>query len=180
MPCIRLFYGTKTGNTEYVATLIQAAMSDLLDSVANIANAHAADLSHADVLLLGTSTWEGGTLQEDWARFLPTLKQIDLHGKKVALFGLGDGHAFSGLFVNGLRILYDIVKAGGAEVIGRWPVAGYDYEHSQAIEGDHFVGLVIDIENSSDLTVQRVSDWVALLRRQIKAVPHHDDCEYLG
>jgi len=114
-------------------------------------------------------------LQRDWAHFLPQMDGLDLRGKKVALFGLGDAKAFSGLFVNALRILHDTARERGAEIIGAWPADGYDFAYSAALEGDHFVGLVIDEENQSDLTVDRVGRWAALLRPYLTGRAANDE-----
>lgn len=164
MAGVKLFYGSTSGNTLDVALLLETALSDVIRSVNNIAEVAPEDLQDADALILGVSTWDIGALQKDWARFFPGLDKVDLHGKKVALFGLGDAKGFSGLFVNALRTLYDKVKERGADIIGQWPTAGYEFDYSAAIEDGQFVGLVIDQENQSDLTVQRIGEWAALIR----------------
>lgn len=179
MAVIKLFYGSSTGNTRDVAHLIKAALGDLVQEVRNIAESSPDDLRNADILILGVSTWERGELQRDWAQFFPHLDEIDFRGKKVALFGLGDAHGFSGLFVHALRTLYDKVRERGAEVIGAWPIDGYVFEYSAAVENGHFVGLVIDQHNQSDLTVQRVGEWAAHIRPPLKGKTKRDgDASY--
>lgn len=171
MADIRLFFGSTTGNTQRVAELIQSAMGDALTSIANIADASPGDLAGADALILGVSTWEVGELQEDWNVFFPNLDQIDLSGKRVALFGLGDGSGFGGDFVNGMGTLYKKVVARGAEVVGSWPSDGYEYEDSTAIQGNRFVGLAIDEDNQSEKTEERVAGWVASIREALSTEP---------
>lgn len=179
MSGLKLFYGSTSGNTEGVARLIEAALGSVLHSVTNIALARPEDLEDADALILGISTWDMGAPQEDWAAFLPRLDTIDLSGKRVALFGLGDAKGFSGMFVNGLRILYDHVAARGATVVGRWPTDGYTYEVCEAVVEGTFVGLVIDQENQSTLTHQRVVQWVRQIQGELQ--PHQrQDGELLG
>ena len=167
MADIRLFYGSTTGNTERVAELIQAEMGTALASVNNIANATPADLEHADAVILGTSTWESGELQQDWEDFLPKFDQIDLSGKKVALFGLGDAAGFPDEFVNGLGTLAARVKQCGAELVGQWSTEGYEFVDSTAVVDGNFVGLVLDEENQPELTEQRVKQWVAEIRPKL-------------
>ena len=93
----------KTRNTARVAQLISGEMGDLVESVKSIAQADRRDVGDAEALMLGVSTWADGQLQYDWKRFLPRLDEMDLSGKTIALFGLGDARGYSGEFVMSLR-----------------------------------------------------------------------------
>jgi flavodoxin len=44
-----------------------------------------------------------------------------------------------------------------------WPVEGYSFDASAAVEGDHFVGLALDDDNEAAQTPQRISAWVKQL-----------------
>jgi len=164
MANIRLFFGSTTGHTNYVADLIKQEMGDALTSVADIRDASVEDLESADALILGIPTWNEGDLQNDWDTFLPQMEHLDLSGKKVALFGLGDAASYTDDFANGLGTLYRQVKQCGAEVVGSWPTEDYEFLNSKAVEGDHFVGLVIDEDNQPEMTEQRVHDWVEMIQ----------------
>ena len=59
---ITVIYGSSTGNTEHAAQLIAGKLGG---RAVNIRNASAADFQ-ADLLILGTSTWGCGELQDDW------------------------------------------------------------------------------------------------------------------
>jgi len=166
MPAITLIYGSTSGNTETVARLIEDAWGEPLNEVVDVARARPGHLRDADYLILGTPTWEDGALQEDWASFLPLLKTVDLTGKHVALFGLGDSGAFPGMFVNALRELHDAVEERGATIAGKTSTRGYDFGFSAAVDGGRFLGLVIDEENQSHLTSSRVDAWVQQLREE--------------
>ena len=163
---IRVIFGSTTGNTEHVAELIKRELGTQVKRCESVTAVDADEFGKADLLILGSSTWENGQLQDDWEEFLPTLESIDLSGKKVALFGLGDGRGFPTEFVNALRLLYDRVRERGAEVIGHWPAAGYYFKSSLALEGDKFVGLVIDEDNESEKTEIRVKSWVEQLKAE--------------
>ncbi len=175
MAAVKLFYGSTTGNTLHVAKLIAAAYGRGAVTIADIAQANTEDLERADVLILGISTWDMGEPQKDWANFLPQMRDMRLAGKPVALYGLGDARGFSGLFVNALRSLYDAVTAQGAHVIGRWPTEGYTFDECRAIVNGEFVGLVIDQENQSGLTVERVSRWVKQVQRELGGHSNEED-----
>jgi len=163
----RIFYGSSTGNTQRIAEQIEEELGDLIESVTDIAKASPDDLASAEALILGVSTWEDGQLQEDWDDFFPELDGMDLSGKTVALFGLGDAYGFSGEFVNALGTLYRKVRERGATVVGAWPTDGYDFDDSSAVVDGRFVGLVIDEENDADLSDERVARWADTIRSSL-------------
>lgn len=41
-------------------------------------------------MIVGASTWFDGELPTYWDELVPELESLDLKGKKVAIFGLGD------------------------------------------------------------------------------------------
>ena len=96
MAKIGLFYGSSTGNTEYVAYEIKAEFDKKDPSLIDIFNIGAStpeQMLKYDLLILGIPTWNTGQLQDDWEIFLPKLAGHDMTGKKVAIFGLGDSIA---------------------------------------------------------------------------------------
>ena len=167
MADIRLFYGSTSGNTESVAELIAAEMGIVVSSVTSIADASPEDLGSAEALILGVSTHGDGELQYDWEDFFPHMDEIDLSGKKVALFGLGDAVTYPDQFVNALGMLYQKVTECGAEVVGFWPTGDYDFDESSAVEYNKFVGLVIDEDSEPDKTEDRVRRWVEMIKPEL-------------
>ncbi|MGP1561277.1 MAG: flavodoxin [Helicobacteraceae bacterium] len=159
---IGVFYGSSTGNTKSVAEDIA---SKLGTEATDISNASIDDLLACDVLVLGTSTWGQGDLQDDWDAFLPNLEGADLSSKTIALFGLGDQEMYSEEFVNSLGIL-DKATAS-AKRIGFWSTDGYNFDESKAVKDGKFVGLVIDADNQEDLTAERVDKWVAQIKSEM-------------
>lgn len=155
---IAIVYGSTGGNTENVAQIIAKELgkkADLLD----IANVDAKKLNKYDSLILGTSTWYDGELQDDWDSF--DFAPLDLEGKNVALFGLGDIDGYGHEFCDALGTLYDICIEKGANIVGdNWSTEGYDFEYSNAVRNDAFVGLALDEENQSDQTEDRVQRWI--------------------
>lgn len=119
------------------------------------------------LLLLGTSTVGEGQLpgasadsEASWEEAMAKLAGVDLSGKTVALFGLGDQSRYPERFASGLRDLYDFVISKGAAVVGQWPTEGYEFEQSRAVVDGQFVGLVLDLSNQSQLTEARLDAWL--------------------
>jgi len=63
--------------------------------------------------------------------------------------------------VNGLGLLYEKFEALGASFIGFWPTEGYEFTVSLGELNGEFVGLVLDQDNQSDLTPERLETWLA-------------------
>ena len=162
---IGIFYGSSTGNTESVANKIKDLLGDA--DIKSIADINIDELTTYDLIILGSSTWGSGELQDDWFPAAEKLSGLDLKGKKAALFGTGDQSSYSDTFVDALAILHDALQKAGADIIGAWPAEGYDYSDSQAVKDGMFVGLAIDEDNQSDLTDERINKWVSRLKENL-------------
>ena len=159
---IKIVYGSTTGNTELAAEKIAEALGG------TAINAAAADAGafQADLLILGTSTWGAGDLQDDWIAAAPLLESVDLKGRKVALFGLGDQVGFSDTFADGVGTLLRKVLDKGADVIGYTKTDGYDFLSSTAAADGRFTGLILDDNNQADQTDSRIAAWCEQLKQE--------------
>ncbi|HEY3290781.1 MAG TPA: flavodoxin, partial [Anaerolineae bacterium] len=164
MAQIGLFYGTDTGNTEDVVARMKNRLDELAPGAAqvyDISKATPSDIEAYQNLILGIPTANVGQLQTDWDVFWPHLDEIDFSGKKVALFGLGDQYAYANTFLDALGMLaYKVLERGG-DLVGSWPIDGYNFDNSGALDGDHFLGLGLDQENQAELTQSRIETWLA-------------------
>lgn len=162
MSQVNIIYGSTTGNTEKIAGLISEKMASLgIDNkLLDIKEASLEDFSEAKGLVLGTSTWGDGELQDDWEEFFSNLDKLDLKGMKVALFGLGDSDSYSEEFVSAMGILYKKVKERGADVVGAVSSDHYTFDGSQAVEDGVFIGLPLDEENEDDKHEERLDGWL--------------------
>jgi flavodoxin I len=55
------------------------------------------------------------------------------------------------------------LKERGAKLVGQWPIEGYEFEVSQAVVDDQFLGLALDQDNQSSLTEDRLTGWLKLI-----------------
>jgi flavodoxin, long chain len=153
-------YGSSTGTCESIAqTIGQKTGAEVIEVV----NLSAEQLEGADNILLGTSTWGGGELQDDWYDGVKTIRQTNLSGKKVAIFGCGDSASYSDSFCSGMKELYDAAQAAGATLVGEVSTEGYTYDDSEAVVDGKFVGLALDEENEGDKTEARIDAWLPTL-----------------
>lgn len=166
---IGLFYGSTTCYTEIAAEKIQGEIGAELVDLFNIKDEPLSSMSKYDLLILGISTWDFGELQEDWESHWQDIANIDLTGKVVALYGMGDQQGYGEWFQDALGMLHDVVVDQGATIIGHWPNQGYEFEASKALteDGSQFVGLSLDEESQYDLTEERISAWSLQVLEQI-------------
>lgn len=160
MDKIGLFFGSDTGNTETISQRIVEMLGDDLFDVHNFAEVEAEAVTPYDLLLFGAPTWYDGELQSDWEEILPEFENIDFTGKKVAIFGLGDQWGYGEWYVDAIGIIADVITAQGGQVVGHWPVEGYDFEASRGQRGDVFLGLAIDEDNQPEMTDERLETWL--------------------
>ena len=122
------------------------------------------DVKEADNLVLGTSTWGAGEMQDDWYDGVKVLKEAGLSGKKVAVFGCGDSESYSDTFCGGMKELYDAAEAAGATMVGNnVSTDGYTYDDSESVVDGHFIGLALDDVNEDDKTAERIDAWIPTL-----------------
>lgn len=160
MSTIRILYGSTMGGTEAAA---HALASALHAEALPITTATADTFKNVDLLILGSSTWGYGDLQDDWSSALTLLESTDLTGVKVAVFGTGDQVGFSDTYVNAIGILADIAVSRGATLIGQTSSTGYTHSASIADRDGSFVGLALDDLNESEKTPERITTWAQTL-----------------
>ncbi len=163
MTPIGLFYGSNTGFTALVARMIQEEFESVapnLVTLHDIAEEPLARMLDYELLIIGCPTWNEGHLQDDWDNEYLTLEELDLSGKKVAIFGLGDQYGYPEHYCDAIGILGRKFMAQGAELVGFTSTAGYEYSYSQGVEDGMFMGLALDEDNESERTPERITDWV--------------------
>lgn len=153
-------YGSSTGTCE---TIAQTIGEKLGAEVINVSDLTEDQIAGADNLVLGTSTWGVGEMQDDWYDGVKVLKSAGLTGKKVAVFGCGDSESYSDTFCGGMKELYDAAEAAGATMVGHVSTDGYNYDDSDAVVDGQFVGLALDDVNEDDKTESRIEAWLPTL-----------------
>lgn len=171
---VLVVFGTDTGNTELVAEKIrdELALQTIKAELVNVTDLSIEQLGNASLLIMGIPTWDFGGIQMDWEDFGDTLENLNLSGKVVALYGLGDQFGYGDYFVDAMGWLYEKLDNTGARFIGSWSAEGYDFTASRAINdtGTRFCGLAIDEDQQFTLTDERVSRWVNQILTEYRTV----------
>ena len=151
-------FGSSTGTCEAIAEKIARKLGC---EVMDVQNLTVEVVESHENLILGTSTWGAGELQDDWYDGLKVLQGADLSGKTIALFGCGDCESYSDTFVGGIGELYNGIKASGARFVGAVDTDGYSFDDSEAVIDGKFIGLPLDDVNEDDKTDTRIDAWIA-------------------
>ena len=154
-----IVYGTSTGTCEELANKIGGKLG--VDNIINVTDLDSSVIADNDNLILGTSTWVAGEMQDDWYDGLKVIQNADLSGKTVALFSCGDSESYPDTFVGGMLEIYNAVKQAGANVIGAVATDGYTFDDSESVVDGKFVGLALDEVNEDSKTDERIDNWVA-------------------
>ena len=158
-----IFYGSTMGTTEAVAEDIAKQLGVSTADIHNVANTQADETNKYDLLVLGSSTWGCGELQDDWYGFLDALKAKDLSGKQVALFGCGDSSSYPDTFCDALGLIFEGLQGTGCTFIGSYVPEGYDVTDSLLCNEGRFVGLAID-DSDPGKTDKRIATWCRSLK----------------
>lgn len=163
MKKIGIFFGSSSGTCKDLAEKIASKLNVASEDIHDVASTDADALSNYEILLLGSSTWGLGDLQDDWESFLPKAAAQNLNGKKVGLFGCGDSQSYSDTFCDALATIKAELAGTGCAFIGSVKPLNYSYDSTHCEEDGKLIGLLADEVNESDMTEERMEEWLAAL-----------------
>eukprot|EP00980_Cylindrotheca_fusiformis_P013772 scaffold3556_cov190-Cylindrotheca_fusiformis.AAC.7 len=174
MASTAIVFGTSTGSTETVADLIAENLEGQVDGPFDVETLEGSVkdfFEKYDSLIVGTPTWNTGADSErsgtGWDElYYGDMQEMNLQGKKVAVFGLGDQISYSENYADATGELHDVFEALGCKMMGYTSQEGYEHEDSKSIRGDLFCGLLCDMVNQEELSEERVEKWVAQLKSE--------------
>jgi flavodoxin I len=177
MSKIGIFFGTDSGTTRLMAKKMAKLLGDVAAKPVNVNRCTPEALLQYDALILGTPSYGVDQLpgkstkiaDGSWEEFMPQLQGVNLSGKTIALYGLGDQEKYPDRFAHSLVHIYNWCVANGAEVVGQWSTEGYAFEHSPSVVDGQFVGLIIDQRSQSLLTDARLATWIQQIKPALVA-----------
>ncbi len=162
MKKIGIFYGSSSGNTQTIAEQIAKSLGVDKEDVYDIGKTSIDKISCYDCLLLGSSTWGFGDIQDDWD--LSKLEKLNLRGKKAAIFGTGDSSSYPDTFCDAIGQLAESVEKAGALLVGnKVDSSDYSFDSSVSENNGFFCGLAIDEVNEPEKTDSRITEWTKQL-----------------
>ena len=167
-----IIFGTSTGSTETVADMIFEGLEGQAEGPFDIETLDGSVkdfFEKYDSLIVGTPTWNTGADTErsgtGWDEvYYSTMQEMNLQGKKVAVFGLGDQISYAENYADASGELHDVFEGLGCKMFGYTSQEGYEHEASKAIRGELFCGLLCDMVNQEELSEERVENWIQQLK----------------
>merc|ERR1719384_2246781 len=164
---VGLLYASQTGNTETVAGYIADAAGVEAEDVGDYG---AEDLAEFDGIIVGCPTWNTGADEyrsgTAWDDLIDEIKDVDLSGKSVAVFGCGDSGSYGDNFCDGIEELHATFEAAGAKLIGYVDSSGYTHSESKSEASGKFLGCPFGEDNESDQSEDRAAAWVDQLKKE--------------
>jgi flavodoxin I len=166
-----IFYGPAGGRTEEVAERIAELIGEDNCDLVSLDKTTISDLDRYEnivfgIATIGKETWDAEPVESGWFDFMPELEKADLHGKKIAIFGLGDHLRWPNHFVDAMGQLYMLLKEKEIDTVGKVSPNDYTFKESEALIDGLFVGLPIDEDFEHELTDQRIKSWVDQIIKQ--------------
>ena len=158
-----IFYGSTTGNTESLAKEIAPKLGVAASDIFDVGKVSADKVQGYSLIVLGSSTWGLGELQDDWYGFIEQLKKENLGGKKVALFGCGDSASYPDTFCDAMGLIYDDLTGTGCTFVGAVDESGYSMTDSKAFMDGKVIGLAVDDDEPGE-TDARMNVWVEAVK----------------
>lgn len=162
-----IIYSFNTVKTAKIAEKIKEAFASDDVEMVNAEDITSEKFLSFNNLILGVPTWFDGELPNYWDEFLPDMEDLDLKGKKIAIFGLGDQKNYGENFIDGVGIMAGIIENLGGTLVGLTSSEDYLFESSRALRGNKFAGLAIDYENQGSKNKERVNAWVEQLKTEL-------------
>ena len=164
MKKIGIFYSFRSHKTKQQVRKMIKHLGEKNAEEVDVEKAAHKDFDKFDNYIFAVPTWFDGELPNYWDEFIPEIEDMDLKGKKIAIFGLGDQKNYPQNFADSIGIMAEVFEYQGAEIVGYTSAEGYDFEESRAYHQGQFKGLAIDNSNQGALTNERVVKWAEHLK----------------
>ena len=171
---VGIYFATTTGKTEDIAERLH----DILPSaespkdLADVSDVN--EFTSLDGIICGIPTWNTGADSERsgtaWDTLLEDIGSLNLNGKKVAIFGLGDSSTYTENFCDAMEELHSYFVKAGASMVGYVSKSDYTFEESKSVIGDSFCGLPLDEDSESDMTDDRLVNWSKQLKNEMSGL----------
>ena len=159
-----MFFGSETGNTKEHAFEIQQELLgthlELQRDPIDLADASVSEMTKYNFIIIGCPTWNIGELQADVEAIYEDLNDLDLNGKRFALYGVGDQEGYPDNYQDALGILAQKIRTLGGQLVGFTPTEGYRFQDSKGVEKGSFLGLALDDDNQKEMSLPRIKNWI--------------------
>lgn len=171
---VGIFFSSTTGNTTAAAEMIYQAYGEDAEKPKEIEDAKPDEITSCDTIIVGAPTWNtdaederSGTGMDDF--IYQNLPDLDLSGKPVAVFGLGDAVGYGDNFCDALEEIHDAFEKANCKMVGYTDPDYIDYDESKSVRNGKFLGLALDLVNGdSEEVAGLVSKWCNQIKEESK------------
>jgi len=173
MKKVLLVFWPEKGNVESVADKIISNAGEFDIEKKSIVKTDVSDLERYDNWIVGCSTvgshtWHDADDSNLWFEYFKLLNKVDLSKKVVAFYGLGDQILYPHHYVDELGVFQEEFENRNANIVGQWPVEGYNFTDSDGMKDGKFFGLALDEDHQQERTLERIEQWLELLDKEFK------------
>lgn len=151
MSNLLMLYASMTGNTEQMAEIIEAYLKAKNHKVViktfEFDPIDVEELLDYDGILIGTYTWDDGTLPYEVEDFYEELAHIDIKGKIVGVFGSAD--SFYETYGGAVDLMVDHLTDLGAELVPEKLVVDLTPDKADARRCEHFAEKICKMVESN-------------------------------
>ena len=168
---VGIYFATTTGKTEDIAERLHGLLSSAEEpkDISDVDDL--SELTGHDGVICGIPTWNTGADSERsgtaWDSLLEDIGELELSGKKVAIFGLGDSSTYTENYCDAMEELHRYFKDAGASMVGYVNKSDYTFDESKSVVGEQFCGLPLDEDSESDMTDERLASWAEKLKAEM-------------
>ena len=114
-----ILYGSTTGNTEHLAATLNDYLSNskLDTELKEVVEVNSALIKEYQLLIMGSSTWGEGELQEDFEEFYDDMENYSFQDKRFAVFGPGEEDNYPDTFCDAVDIIEKKLSELGAKKV---------------------------------------------------------------
>ncbi len=137
---VAIYFATTTGKTEDIADRLHGMLSGT-EAPKDISDLDdMSELADHDAIICGIPTWNTGADSERsgtaWDSMLDEISELDLKGKKVAIFGLGDSSTYTENYCDAMEELHRYFQQSGATMVGYVSKNNYTFDESKSLIND--------------------------------------------
>ena len=168
---IGIYFATTTGKTEDIAERIHGLLgqADSPKDMSDVDDLN--EFASHDGIICGIPTWNTEADSERsgtaWDTILEEIGELNLSGKKVAIFGLGDSSTYTENYCDAMEELHRYFQQAGASMVGYVSGSEYTFDESKSLIGNDFCGLPLDEDSESDMTDARILQWTDQLKVEL-------------
>ena len=168
---VGIYFATTTGKTEDIAERLHGLLSSA-NSPKDLSDlSDLTEFTELEGIICGIPTWNTGADSDRsgtaWDEMLEEIGGLQLQGKKVAIFGLGDSSTYTENFCDAMEELHSFFAKAGATMVGYVSKDSYTFDESKSVIANSFCGLPLDEDSESDLTDSRLDNWAKQLRQEM-------------